>query len=104
MSNTTTFFPTRRSSDLTRYRLQAQVPTLTQEYLQLAYAMRSGRLTYQADELVGGTIVDGSQSIEKVEEALLAFLDREEQKVRQRLQLPADQPARVFESEEVFEY
>src|SRR5690606_29041449 len=45
-----------------------------------------------------------SQSIEKVQEALLAFLDREEQKVRQRLELPAEQPALVFESEDVFYY
>lgn len=88
----------------TRDRLQEQVSTLTQEYLQLAYAMRSGRLTYQADELVGATIIDGSQSIEKVQEALLRFLDQEEQKVRQRLELPAERPALVFESEDVFYY
>src|SRR5690606_22681587 len=88
----------------TRDRLQEQVATLTEEYLQLAYAMRSGRLTYQADELVGATVIDGSASFEQVQEELLAFLDEQEQRVRQRLDLPAESPALVFESEDVFYY
>ncbi|BAS28882.1 DUF3084 domain-containing protein [Limnochorda pilosa] len=88
----------------TRDRLQEQVATLTQEYLQLAYAMRSGKLAYRADELVGATVLDASVPVEQVQKRLLAFLDEEEKRVRSRLDLPDEKPALVFESQDVFYY